>query len=89
MVRHTNGKFSVIHFNSRKTDKFKELLHVFNTFSVIAELENLLDDDKTADIHLEGYELFSVTRINKKKWRGCSVCGHRRTTNLLKKINNC
>lgn len=80
MVRHMNGKFSVIHFNSRKNiDKFKELLHLFNKFSVIAESENLLDDDKIADIHLEGYELFTVNRINKKA-EGCSVHGHRHTT---------
>lgn len=64
------GAFSLIHFNSRSLYKnfedIKECLSKINKFSVIAVSETWLDADKACEVELEGYELFTKNRINKK-----------------------
>lgn len=64
------GAFSLIHFNSRSLYKnfedIKEYLSKINKFSVIAVSETWLDVDKACEVELEGYELFTKNRTNKK-----------------------
>lgn len=64
------GALSIIHFNSRSLyrnfSKIKDYLSNFDRFNVIAVSETWLDNVKVHDVELEGYELFTINRINKK-----------------------
>lgn len=64
------GALSIIHFNSRglyrNFSKIKDYLSNFNKFNVITVSETWLDNVKVHDVELEGYELFTINRINKK-----------------------
>ncbi|XP_051914873.1 uncharacterized protein LOC127596401 [Hippocampus zosterae] len=61
---------SVIHLNSRSLyknfTKIKEYLTKFNKFKIIAISETWLDEDKTTEMEIEGYEMFATNRENKK-----------------------
>lgn len=60
----------IIHFNSRSLYKnfykIKEYLSKLHKFNIIVTSETRLDNDKVSDIGLEGYELFTMNRVNKK-----------------------
>jgi hypothetical protein len=62
--------FSIIHFNSRSLyknfTKIKDYLCQFNKFNVIAVSETWLDNEKGHNVEMEGYELFTSNRTNKK-----------------------
>ncbi|KAL7377214.1 hypothetical protein ABVT39_024048 [Epinephelus coioides] len=66
----TGGSFSIIHFNSRSLhrnySKIKDYLSKFKKFSVIATSETWLDNEKTHNVELDGYELFTTNRNSKK-----------------------
>jgi len=66
--------FSVIHLNSRSLwsnfSKIKDYLNLFPKFSVVAVSETWLDEDKLAEVELEGYQMFVM---NKKDRRGGGV----------------
>lgn len=59
-----------MHINSRSLnrnlDKIKDYLCTFDKFNVIAMSETWLDNDKVYGVELEGYEMFTINRIDKK-----------------------
>ncbi|XP_051941806.1 uncharacterized protein LOC127614500 [Hippocampus zosterae] len=56
---------SVIHLNSRSLyKKIKEYLTKFNKFKIIAISETWLDEDKTTEMEIEGYEMFATNTEN-------------------------
>uniref|UniRef100_A0A669C5X4 Reverse transcriptase domain-containing protein n=1 Tax=Oreochromis niloticus TaxID=8128 RepID=A0A669C5X4_ORENI len=61
---------SVIHFNSRSLyknfSKITECLSKLKKFNIIAISETWLDNEKVSEMGLEGYELFTMNRVNKK-----------------------
>ncbi len=61
---------SITHFNSRSlyknVSKIKEYLSKLKKFDIIAISETWLDNEKVSDMGLEGYELFTMNRVNKK-----------------------
>ena len=61
---------SIIHFNSRSLyknfSKTKEYLSKLQKFNIIAISETWLDGEKASDMGLDGYELFTMNRVNKK-----------------------
>ncbi len=64
------GALSIIHLNSRSL--YKNVIHIkdylcqFNKFNVIAVSETWLDNEKIHEVEMEGYNLFTVNRVNKK-----------------------
>ena len=65
-----DGKFSIIHFNSRSMyanfSLIKEYLHQFSQpFSIVAISETWINNVKGADFELEGYEFNYINRQNK------------------------
>lgn len=66
-----NGTFSLIHFNCRSLySNFGNILDYLksfeNRFTVIALSETWLTEDKGAEFHFGGYELYYVNRNNRK-----------------------
>ena len=65
-----DGTFSIIHFNSRSLNcnftKIKDYLNQFTMFDVVAISETWLDEEKETDVRLEGYELYTTNRLNRK-----------------------
>ncbi len=61
---------SIIHLNSRSLNNnvihIKDYLRQFNKFNVIAVSETWLDNEKIHEVEMEGYNLFTVNRVNKK-----------------------
>lgn len=61
---------SVIHFSSRSLyknfSKVTECLSKLKKFNIIAISETWLDNEKVSEMGLEGYELFTMNRVNKK-----------------------
>jgi len=86
---YTNGAFSIIHFNSRSLNKnyndIKQYLSQFSKFSVIAVSETWLEADKCCEVELDGYDLFTTNRINK---RGGGVALYINTDLGFMKINS-
>lgn len=70
------GALSIIHFNSRSLCKnysaIKEFLKSLKKFTIIAISETWLDDGKVGNVGLEGYELYTTNR-NNKKGRGVAL----------------
>ena len=66
----TNGAFSIIHLNSRSLYKnynnIKDYLNKFDKFSVIAVSETWLDEERCCEVQMDGYEMFTTNRINKR-----------------------
>lgn len=66
----TKGAFSIIHFNSRSLYKnfnsIKEYMLKFSKFNIIAVSETWLNEEKGYNVELEGYELYTMNRKNKK-----------------------
>ncbi len=64
------GALTIIHLNSRSLYKnfihIKDYLRQFNKFNVIAVSETWLDNEKIHEVEMEGYNLFTVNRVNKK-----------------------
>ncbi len=62
---------SIIHFNCRSLykniSKIKEYLSKLKKFNIIAISEMWLDNEKVSDLGLEGYELFTMNGVNKKR----------------------
>lgn len=62
--------FSVIHLNSRSLwsnfSKIKDYLNLFPKFSVVAVSETWLDEDKLAEVELEGYQMFVMNRKDRR-----------------------
>ncbi len=61
---------SMIHFNSRSLyknfSKIEEYLGKLYKFNIIAISEMWLNNEKVSDMGLEGYELFTMNRVNNK-----------------------
>ncbi|XP_051919919.1 uncharacterized protein LOC127599747 [Hippocampus zosterae] len=91
---------SVIHLNSRSLyknfTKIKEYLTKFNKFKIIAISETWLDEDKTTEMEIEGYEMFATNR-EKKKGGGVAIyvdkalkCSKiERLTNTIENLMEC
>lgn len=64
------GAFSVIHFNSRSLyknyNKIEKYLWQFSKFSVVAVSETWLEQEKGYNVEMNGYELFTLDRKNKR-----------------------
>lgn len=78
----SEGKFSIIHFNSRSMyanfNAIKEYLqHFVQPFSIIALSETWFNDDKGVDFELKDYNLNYVNRTN-KSGGGAALYVHKR-----------
>ncbi len=64
------GALSIIDLNSRSLYKnvihIKDYLRQFNKLNVIAVSETWFDNEKIHEVEMEGYNLFTVNRVNKK-----------------------
>lgn len=75
----SQGKFSIIHFNSRSMyanfNAIKEYLQqVMHPFSIIAISETWFNEDKGIDFELNDYNLNYVNRKKQSRRRSCYIC---------------
>lgn len=66
------GVLFIIHFNSRSLNRNFSKINDYlrqgiNKFSVIAFAETWLKEDNAKDFGMQGYEMYTINRMNKKR----------------------